>query len=82
MDEAAKALILRQLQEEIPADRNRRYEYFHPDLSELPVGEANFHKRQANNLERTLVDQNGLMPIGLLRWCLDYTRTTKGWRYF
>ncbi len=77
MDEAAKALILRQLQEEIPVDRNRRYEYFHPDLSELPVGEANFHKRQATNLERTLVDQNGLMPIGLLRWCLDYTRTTR-----
>jgi type III restriction enzyme len=41
------------------------------------MGEANFHKRQATNLERTLVDQNGLMPIGLLRWCLDYALTTR-----
>jgi type III restriction enzyme len=77
IDEAAKALILRRLQEEIPADRNKRYDFFHPDLSELPVGEANFHKRQATNLERTLVDQNGLMPMGLLRWCLDYSRITR-----
>jgi type III restriction enzyme len=44
-------------------------------MEDLPTGEANYHKRQASNLERTLIDQNGLMPIGLLRWCLDYVRT-------
>ena len=41
------------------------------DLMGLPTSKANFHKRQAANLEKTLVGQNGLMPIGLLRWCLD-----------
>jgi len=77
MDEAAKGLLLRMLQDNVPADRGIQYDYFHPDLSDLPTGEMNFHMRQAKNLERTLVDQNGLMPIGLLRWCLDYTRTTR-----
>jgi type III restriction enzyme len=77
MDEAAKGLLLRMLQDDVPADRGIQYDYFHPDLSDLPTSEVNFYQRQAKNLERTLVDQNGLMPIGLLRWCLDDTRTTR-----
>jgi|LQYC01.1.fsa_nt_gi type III restriction enzyme len=77
LDEAAKGLMLRVLKEDVPANRTKQYEFFHPDFSELPPGEANFHKRQATNLERTLVDQNGLMPLGLLRWCLDYVRNTQ-----
>ena len=77
IDEAARGMILRELKDDVPATRSEQYAFFHPDLTDLPTGEANFHKRQATNLERTLVDQNGLMPIGLLRWCLDYTRTTK-----
>lgn len=75
LDEAARGMILRKLMDDVPTDRAEQYEFFHPDLSELPTGEANFHKRQATNLERTLVGQNGLMPIGLLRWCLDYAST-------
>jgi len=70
-------MILRELKDDVPAERSEQYSFFHPDLTDLPIGEANYHKRQATNLERTLVAQNGLMPIGLLRWCLDYTRTTR-----
>lgn len=77
MDEAARGMILRELKDDVPAGRSEQYAFFHPNLTDLPTGEANFHKRQATNLERTLVDQNGLMPIGLLRWCLDYTHTTR-----
>ncbi len=77
MDEAAKGMILRELKDDVPADGTRQYEFFHPDLTDLPTGEANFHHRQAKNLERTLIDQNGLMPIGLLHWSLDYVRTTR-----
>ena len=77
MDEAAKGMILRELKDDVPVDGTRQYEFFHPDLTDLPTGEANFHHRQAKNLERTLVDQNGLMPIGLLHWSLDYVRTTR-----
>jgi len=77
MDEAARAMILRELKDNVPSGRSEQYAFFHPDLSKLPTGEANFHKRQAANLERTLVGQNGLMPIGLLRWCLDYAHSTR-----
>jgi len=77
LDEAAKGMILRELKDDVPMDGTRQYEFFHPDLTNLPTGEANFHQRQAKNLERTLVDQNGLMPIGLLHWSLNYVRTTK-----
>ncbi len=77
MDEAAKGMIMRAMEDDVPADRTKQYEFFLPDLSELPTGEANIHLRQAKNLQRTLLDHNGLMPIGLLRWCLDYVRTTR-----
>ncbi|MFC1816459.1 restriction endonuclease subunit R, partial [Thermodesulfobacteriota bacterium] len=77
LDEAARGMILRNMQDVVPAKRDKQYEFFHPDLSELPTGEANFHQRQAKNLERTLVDKNGLMPIGLLRWILDYSKSTR-----
>ncbi|MBN2061150.1 MAG: DEAD/DEAH box helicase family protein, partial [Deltaproteobacteria bacterium] len=75
LDEAARGLILRRLQDQVPSDRKLQREFFRPEMDELPTGEANYHKRQASNLERTLIDQNGLMPIGLLRWCLDYVQT-------
>ncbi len=38
--------------------------------------EANWHREKANNLRRTLVFKNGLMPMGLLEFCLDYARRT------
>jgi hypothetical protein len=77
LDEAARGMILRELKGYVLADRSEQNAFFHPDLTDLPTGEANFHKRRATNLERTLVDQNGLMPIGLLCWCLDYVQTTR-----
>lgn len=77
LDEAARGLILRRLQDEVPLDRKLQREFFRPEMEHLPAGEANYHKRQASNLERTLIDQNGLMPIGLLRWCLDYVGTRR-----
>jgi type III restriction enzyme len=77
LDEAARGLILRRLQDHVPADRKLQREFFRPEMEALPTGEANYHKRQASNLERTLIDQNGLMPIGLLRWCLDYVQTRR-----
>ena len=31
-----------------------------------------YHQRHAGNLRRTLVHKNGLMPLGLLEFCLKY----------
>jgi len=77
MDEAARGMLLRELKDNVPGERVKQREFFRPNLTDLPTGEANFHVRQATNLERTLVDQNGLMPVGLLRWCLNYASNTR-----
>ncbi|MBW2087326.1 MAG: restriction endonuclease subunit R, partial [Deltaproteobacteria bacterium] len=77
VDEAARGLIMRKLQDEVPSERSKQYDFFRPDLSDLTTSKANYLKNQARNLERTLVDQNGLMPIGLLRFCLEYASGTK-----
>lgn len=45
------------------------------DFSATPKDDA--HRRSGGNLRRTLVDQNGLVPIGLLRWCLKYSRESR-----
>ncbi|MFA4915557.1 MAG: DEAD/DEAH box helicase family protein [Syntrophales bacterium] len=72
LDEAARGVILRFIGPDVPEDRQNRKAFFEPDLSHLPANEVSYHQRQGNNLRRTLMDNNGLMPIGLLRWCLDY----------
>ncbi|MBN2125632.1 MAG: restriction endonuclease subunit R, partial [Deltaproteobacteria bacterium] len=77
LDEAARCLILRRLQDHVPGDRKLQREFFRPEMEDLPPGEANYHRRQASNLERTLIDHNGLMPMGLLHWCLDYQSTRR-----
>jgi type III restriction enzyme len=32
---------------------------------------------QGQNLRRTLVDNDGIMPMGLLRWCLEYAKSPR-----
>jgi len=39
--------------------------------------DESFHKRQAINLRRTLLENDGIMPIGLLKWCLEYAKSPK-----
>ena len=39
--------------------------------------EAEEFKRRSSNLKRTLVDHNGMSPIGLLRECLQFARDSK-----
>lgn len=74
LDEASKAVMLKRLGPDIPTDRNAQQKFFEPDLSALSRKDAEMHKRRGSDLRRTLVDHNGLSPIGLLRWCLQYAR--------
>jgi type III restriction enzyme len=77
LDEAARGILVGFLGDDVPEDRQAQADFFAPDLGNLPPGEAGFHERQGVNLRRTLVDRNGLMPIGLLRWALDYARHSR-----
>ena len=72
LDEAAKALLLRRLGPDIPAERDAQAAFFAADAGGLSAKEAEMCQRRGSDLKRTLVDHNGTSPIGLLRWCLDF----------
>ena len=74
LDEAAKAVLLARLGPDIPAEREAQRAFFEPDLSALSKKDAETCKRRGSDLKRTLVDHNGMSPIGLLRWCLQFAR--------
>jgi len=74
LDEAARAVMLKALGTDIPTEREAQRAFFEPDLSHLPPKDAEMYRRRGKDLKRTLVDHNGMSPIGLLRWCLQYSR--------
>jgi type III restriction enzyme len=74
LDEAARAVMLKFLGADIPTDREAQKAFFEPDLSRLSEKDAEMYRRRGKDLRRTLVDHNGMSPIGLLRWCLQYSR--------
>jgi type III restriction enzyme len=73
-DEASRAVMLKLLGTEIPTEREAQNAFFEPALSQLSEKDAEMYRRRAKDLKRTLVDHNGMSPIGLLRWCLQYSR--------
>ena len=77
IDEAAKAFIISTLKATIPEDVKKRERFFEPDLTVLHPRDQSFYKRQENNLKRTLIENDGVMPMGLLKWCLDYAQNPK-----
>jgi type III restriction enzyme len=77
LDEASKAVLLKRLGPEIPTEREAQRKFFETNISGLTEKEADDYKRRSCNLKRTLVDHNGMSPIGLLRECLHYARDSK-----
>ena len=78
LDEASRAVMLKLLGGDIPTEREAQKTFFEPDVSHLAKKDAEEHQRRSSDLKRTLVDHSGLSPIGLLRWCLQYTRESHG----
>jgi type III restriction enzyme len=74
LDEASKAVMLKFIGPKIPDQKEAQEKFFAPDLTQLPKKEAENYSRRGKDLKRTLVDHNGMSPIGLLRWCLQHTR--------
>lgn len=77
LDESAKGLInelLLPLMPSIPAEQKA---FFEPYYGTLKKGDIDWLNRHASNLRRTLVFKNGLWPLGLLLFCLDYSRMAK-----
>lgn len=75
LDEAAKGLIVRRLQNAVPASVPEQKAWFTPCFQ---GEEIKLYKDMALNLKRTLVFNNGISPLGLLRSCLDYALNGQG----
>ena len=77
IDDAAKTFVMSTLKSSVPDDPQRRQMFFEPDLTVLRPKDESFHRRQAINLRKTLVENDGFMPMGLLKWCLEYAKNPK-----
>ncbi|MGQ9872272.1 DEAD/DEAH box helicase [Leptodesmis sp.] len=72
IDEVAKGFLVRRLQPEMPATVDDQKAWFAPYLGGVDRKSEDYYRKLAQNLKRTLVFNNGLSLIGLLRSCLDY----------
>ncbi|MCS6813482.1 MAG: Tn7 transposase TnsA N-terminal domain-containing protein, partial [Cyanobacteria bacterium] len=72
IDEVAKGFLVRRLQPEMPVTVDDQKAWFAPYLGGVDRKSEDYYRKLAQNLKRTLVFNNGLSLIGLLRSCLDY----------
>lgn len=73
LDEAAKGLLVRRLAQDLPATAQAQKAWFDIYVpSQIEGGKRRHYEQLAQNLKRSLVFNNGIMPLGLLRNCLDY----------
>jgi type III restriction enzyme len=72
VDEAARGLVLRRLENDLPRIVEDQKVWFDPYLANVEPRLRTHYQNTAQNLKRTLVFKNGLSPLGLLRSVLDY----------
>jgi len=77
IDDAARSVIITTLKDTVPQESTKRERFFEPDLSMLSPRDRSFHERQSKNIRRTLIENDGVMPVGLLRWCLEYAKSPR-----
>ncbi len=72
IDGAAKGLVAGKLQPLVPGLPQDQRAWFEPYLQGAGSKRPEDYKRLAQNMRKTLMFGSGLMPVGLLRDCLDY----------
>lgn len=72
LDAAAEVVLLERLEPALPEESEEQAAFFSPDLSAEKKKHQNFLENQASLLRRFLVHRSPIMPVGLLRFCLDY----------
>ena len=77
IDEAAKGLMIDLLGADLPSRDEELDTFFCPDLSVVPGPDQDSVKATAFKLRQTLVDRKGSMPIGVLRWSLNYAKSPR-----
>ncbi len=69
VDEAAKGLLARRLDPDLPPRPPEQQNWFDPYYGKA---DPRRYLDLARNLKKTLVFRNGISPLGLLRNCMDY----------
>jgi type III restriction enzyme len=72
LDEAARGLLVRRLQPAMPSKVPDQKTWLDPCLRDADRRMQTHYQNMAQNLKRTLVFNNGIMPLGLLRSCMEY----------
>jgi len=72
IDSAAKSLVAEKLQPLVPGLPQDQRAWFEPYLQGAGAKHPDHYKKLAQNMRKTLLFGSGLMPVGLLRDCLDY----------
>lgn len=72
LDDAAKGMIVGLLEKDVPASQIDQQDFFDPYYSSVSERDKNWLRQNADNLKKTLVYKNGVMPLGLLAFCLAY----------
>jgi len=68
IDRCAASLVSRRLQSEVPEGKDDQKAFFDPGLGKSQT----FQKERGRALMKLLVFQRPLMPVGVLRFCLEY----------
>ena len=74
-DEAAKAIILKLLQPQVPVNRQEQDNFFSPRMNGIDRLKIKHYEDMARKLKRALIHGSVHSAIGLLRSCYDYALT-------
>ncbi len=72
LDAIAEAILLDRLEPELPEESEEQDGFFSPNLSAEKKKHREFLENQVSLLRRFLVHRSPIMPIGVLRFCLQY----------
>ncbi len=65
-------MVIGLLEKDVPATSIDQQDFFDPYYSGVSERDKNWLRQNGDNLRKTLVYKNGVMPLGLLAFCLAY----------
>ncbi|MBI2439742.1 MAG: hypothetical protein HYV35_00025 [Lentisphaerae bacterium] len=71
LDKYAKDILLKRLGPDIPKDSKSQKDFFDPYMNVSP-SRANYLRQNAQRLQKALLYDAAIMPISLLKFCLEY----------
>jgi type III restriction enzyme len=76
IDTCCENIVYKTLINDVPREAMAQNDYFAPYI-EAGKSKVEYFIRHAKNIQKVLVDRAAIMPIGVLRFCLEYAESTK-----